>query len=475
MVESSFAPFNRYGNDHAYPTNSKTLNVPVRNSVRFSGPPSAVSPGTERKILRHLEAGNPLYLGIDPTYRDSYMATGHPPGCAGEGKGAERNNCMWEGKRARKVLKVATCGVSLDFWAKIILTVGMVVAGIQLLDGMNRFIQHMETKEGFNVGLTAYLIAWGMVFGVACLFGMILMWGKLRRSPTAALLFTIAWSLVTIILIVNAFLWFSIFFSYRAQLKQECQALTVSIGKPKFGFDFAERPKRAATQAEIDKCIQKSANEGQTTLIWGSAYTVFTYFACIVIFWGRNYRRRLLEIRAREEWIGGGSDVEKRSEKVGLVLGTAPMGMMGIAGPPDRVLGPRKASLVDSGRDRNSTSGDSYSRYIYGDEDSLYFPGNESAADGGRVKTTASFAKEPSKSIPRGNDVASMKRKDSVRTNGGSFNSSPDSDASGSSNVFKPLPLPPPPKPRGDLPSGSASPVVPMGLGISVNGGQSFV
>lgn len=82
--------------------------------------------------------------------------------------------------------------------------------------------------------------------------------------------------------------------------------------------------RRMAPQAQIDTCLRKIGPKINWTLAWGIAHALFAYLAMIVVIWGRDYRRRLLEIReyeAAKNLSGGG-----RYDGVGLLLGTAPVG-----------------------------------------------------------------------------------------------------------------------------------------------------
>lgn len=102
--------------------------------------------------------------------------------------------------------------------------------------------------------------------------------------------------------------------------------------------------RRMAPQAQINNCLDKIGSKVNWTLAWGIGYAIFSYFGMIVVIWGRDYRRRLLEIKECEEAKtlsnNGGND------KVGLLLGTAPLGRLS----DSRITGPSKSSLE---RDRD--------------------------------------------------------------------------------------------------------------------------
>ncbi|PWW76172.1 hypothetical protein C7212DRAFT_363423 [Tuber magnatum] len=177
---------------------------------------------------------------------------------------------------------------------------------------------------------------WGSFFGATCIFGFILMWGKCRRSPTAALFFTIIWILVTILLAVTSVLWFYFYFSYRGKHLKECNEKTTSTGAM---LDL-DAPVRQAPQGEIDSCRRRVGKEAAGILPWGVVYTIMSYAGIIVIAWGRDYRRRLLEIRECEKLEKGPSS---EGEKVGLLLGTAPLGRL--AHSRRVIIGPKKSEL----------------------------------------------------------------------------------------------------------------------------------
>lgn len=95
-------------------------------SSRHSSTPSGISLG--KKLQRHLDAGNPLYIGFDPAdSRDE----------DGEGRQAE---CIKRIKY-KKWLRVFTLGAPLDIAVKFILTVGMTMALLAILWAMNWLIR----------------------------------------------------------------------------------------------------------------------------------------------------------------------------------------------------------------------------------------------------------------------------------------------------------------------------------------------
>lgn len=88
--------------------------------TRNSATPSGISLG--RKIQRHLDAGMPLYIGLDPA---------DPQNSSGCEKGARATSV--DQKPPKKWLRVLTLGVPLDTAAKLILTAGMALALLALL------------------------------------------------------------------------------------------------------------------------------------------------------------------------------------------------------------------------------------------------------------------------------------------------------------------------------------------------------
>lgn len=94
--------------------------------------------------------------------------------------------------------------------------------------------------------------------------------------------------------------------------------------------------RRMAPQAQIDTCLGKIGPKINWTLAWGIAHALFAYLAVIVVIWGRDYRRRLLEIREYEAAKNLSGD--GRYDGVGLLLGTAPVGRSSSS----RVTGSRK-------------------------------------------------------------------------------------------------------------------------------------
>lgn len=165
------------------------------------------------------------------------------------------------------------------------------------------------------------------------------MWGKWRRSPTAALFFTVTWILVTILMLVTSVLWFYFYFSFRHKRFRKCHEKFTNAG-PEFGRDA---PIRQATQDQVDGCLLRARKQGGGVLFWGVVYVVMFYAGIIIAVWGRDYRRRLLEIRRCEEWAKGPG---AEGEKVGLLLGTAPLGRL--VHSRRMTIGPTRSELEGS-------------------------------------------------------------------------------------------------------------------------------
>lgn len=161
---------------------------------------------------------------------------------------------------------------------------------------------------------------------------------KKQRSPSAALFFTVCWVLVSLVLLVTSAVWIYFYFFFRSNRVEKCLEKTIKVTVT---WD-KDSLRRMAPQALIDNCLARVGSKVNWTLAWGIAYALFSYQGMIVVIWGRDYRRRLLEVRECEEAKklpnNGGSD------KVGLLLGTAPPGRLSSG----RVIGPRTSSLERS-------------------------------------------------------------------------------------------------------------------------------
>lgn len=196
-------PFENQGRNPSYETSELPLPRPSFAS-RISATPSGISLG--KKIQRHLDAGMPLYIGLDPA--DPQNADGCEKG--GQTPPVKRN-------KPQKWLRVLTLGVPLDTAAKSILTVGMVLALLALLWAMNGLIrtliyipfppptnstfnlegffvlffsnmckliglENRRLKSDFDFVMIIGQFIWGIFLGAPCIFGMELMWGKWRVS-----------------------------------------------------------------------------------------------------------------------------------------------------------------------------------------------------------------------------------------------------------------------------------------------------
>lgn len=107
--------------------------------------------------------------------------------------------------------------------------------------------------------------------------------------------------------------------------------LTISLDKDPL--------RRMALQTQIDSCLGKVGPKVYWTLTWGIVHAIFSYLAVIVVIWGRDYRRRLLEIRECEE--ARNLSGNRRYDGVGLLLGTAPVGRSSSS----RVIGLRESTF----------------------------------------------------------------------------------------------------------------------------------
>lgn len=147
--------------------------------------------------------------------------------------------------------------------------------------------------------------------------------------------------MVSVILLATSVSWIYFYRFFRASLMQSCIEQTVN-----FTTTLGKGPlQHMAPQAQIDRCLGKIGSKINGTLAWGVLHAIFAYLAAIVVVWGLDYRKRLLEIRECEESrsvsCNGGYD------KVGLLLGTAPVGRSSSS----RIIGSSKSAF---GRRRDS-------------------------------------------------------------------------------------------------------------------------
>lgn len=184
-------PFENQDRNQSYETSELSLPQPPF-LTRHSATPSGISLG--KKIQRHLDAGMPLYIGLDPA--DPQNANG----CELGGRTASINQT-----NPKKWLRVLTLGAPLDNAAKFILTMGMALALLALLWGTNglirmsiRFVslncnivgffltcitngsENRRFKSDFEFVMVIGQFIWGVFLGAPCIFGMELMWGKWR-------------------------------------------------------------------------------------------------------------------------------------------------------------------------------------------------------------------------------------------------------------------------------------------------------
>lgn len=111
------------------------------------------------------------------------------------------------------------------------------------------------------------------------------------------------------------------------------RAIRIAVGLEK------DPLRRTAPQTQIDRCLGNVGPKVHWTLAWGVVHAIFAYLAVIVVIWGRDYRRRLLEIRECEESRNLSSS--GRYDGVGLLLGTAPVGRLSSR----RVIGSRESTF----------------------------------------------------------------------------------------------------------------------------------
>ncbi|KAI5838552.1 hypothetical protein DFP73DRAFT_257827 [Morchella snyderi] len=296
---------------------------------------SAVSATLGNRIQRHLDAGKPLYIGFDPT--DPPRNSSNIQRACEEG-GVEGRKCEKSIKKDKQWVRFLTFGAPLDIAVKFILTFGMMMALVAVFWATNRVIQNRRLDKDFNLILLVGQIIWGVFFGASCIFGMELMWGKWRvrrkrksiilhftdqkkkRSPSAALFFTVSWVLISIVLLITSAVWIYFYLTFRASLIERCMEQTVRVTTTW----EKDSLRRVAPKAQIDGCLSKVGPKVSWTLAWGILYALSSYSGLVVVIWGRDYRKRLLEIKECEE----ARMLPRNSEndKVGLLLGTAPLG-----------------------------------------------------------------------------------------------------------------------------------------------------
>lgn len=190
MSESRLlTPFENQGHN-SYEGAESTLPRPSF-LTRHSATPSGISIG--EKLQRHLDAGMPLYIGLDPA---------DPQNSNGCEKGGRTTSLKQ--KPPRKWLRVLTLGAPLDTAAKLILTTGMALALLALLwavGGLIRMsalspclfcsvgvrsniqinrLENHRLKNDFDLVMVIGQFIWGVFLGAPCIFGMELMWGKWR-------------------------------------------------------------------------------------------------------------------------------------------------------------------------------------------------------------------------------------------------------------------------------------------------------
>lgn len=292
------------------PSLNHALPLPPSHLSRLpSFAPSTASSTTGNNLLRHLENGNNLYINVQPAcenvLRDSaFYKPPIPP----------LLNAEPPDRRLFSRLPI-----SLDATAKFTFVCGLYLALYGLLVGLNNIIAPAPTiLDDFFSVLNTLTITWGVFFSSSCLFGLSLLYSKWRRSPAAALFFMILWAFTVLLLIVVAALWFYFFHALKIARMERCRAKTVKTGE---AWDW-DAPRRAAPSADIDACLAGVLGRTIMPLVWGCLYVVLVMLGVATSVWSRRYRRRLMEV---EEWKR--LQKEMGGEKVGLVIGTAPLGM----------------------------------------------------------------------------------------------------------------------------------------------------
>ncbi|KAF8247480.1 hypothetical protein K440DRAFT_643757 [Wilcoxina mikolae CBS 423.85] len=305
--------------DHNRPPTSRA-HTAARKEVE-----SAVSIGTGQKIQKILDEGNAIYLGVDP--RDCGRILRHS--MQASGSSGRKENLTFEANdeegRISHIFKKLLCGLSLDCAAKFVLVIGLYLGGHILLSGLGAFVARKSVHGGFTIMVAVLQVVWGLYFGAACLFGMSMMWGKWKRSPTAALFFIMIWTLTTFLVIVAAGIWLYFFYAARAIRIQHCNAKTVRVS-PRMESMDSGAPRRGAPKDRIETCIQMAMKRGTELLIYGIVHVIMACFCVVVIAWGKEYRDRLLKTK---EFDRLQNEIETESEEVGLLIGTAPLGMRG--------------------------------------------------------------------------------------------------------------------------------------------------
>ncbi|KAI5805330.1 hypothetical protein DFH27DRAFT_367013 [Peziza echinospora] len=203
--------------------------------------------------------------------------------------------------------RAMTCFVPLDHFAKLILVLGLTQAGMALLWGVSSYIKQQGFPAPVRIMLPALQIAWGVFYAVVCIFGMMVMWGNLRRSPTAAFCFIVINGLVCVTLIATCVIWFFFSQAGRNDRITRCREMTVLAGPQ------PTSPLRPAPAWAIEECIREARYMGMWMIVWGVIHAVMFYFSIILCFWGYRYWQMVKQFAAADAKKEADAEEKKRA------------------------------------------------------------------------------------------------------------------------------------------------------------------
>ena len=107
-----------------------------------------------------------------------------------------------------------------------------------------------------------------------------------------------------------------------------------------------EAPRRSAPKDRIEACIARTMTRGTALLVYAIAHLFVALLALVVVDWARDYHARL---RTVEKFGQLQERYHCEDEKVGLVIGTVPIGMRSPRppGPPATPASRPRTSLTD--------------------------------------------------------------------------------------------------------------------------------
>lgn len=272
-----------------------------------------ISPFHSKRLKLHFDAGSPLYIdaGHPNPMREEALTPNTSASdiekAAAEETNIERRTTKTSEPSSDKPTDQCTAELTdenvaqrcsrrrrLDCVARVFLVLGLYMGVFTFMDGFEPLVRKQNSTDPFAWPMTVYQPVWGLFFAGVCLFGMFMIWGKWKRSPTTALIFACVYAFAMILTFSTAgCLFYLATVGLSNRLKGCAQPEFANIAGPGYG---GYQP----YHGRVVRCTAAVNHRANIYLAWAIAYTVVGVLSIIIVMWACGYRARLIAIREFE-------------------------------------------------------------------------------------------------------------------------------------------------------------------------------